>query len=465
MSANATVAGYCQKQGFSSVKKVFLFASQSHTKTPQVKVKVLLRVKVKDATGAEHLRCEVKQSADTAIIRIEGFIDWWVNNSAKFRAAIDALKNAGIKKLELYVNSGGGSVSEAFEIANILRTWTDDKTLTLGALCASAATYLILPFDKKHVKSYRNITAMMHNPQALIEGEEKDLLSGAKLLANTKKIIIKEFAARMGLTDTQLSNKMDATWWMTYQDLVDYNLVGSSVEGNDELPKDTAKVFNQMKYENVPVVLNKALGIELLNIEEEDTDPSGESGKGTNPLKTTMKNLIQLLMVSMTALKAHLTDENANEAQLVAALNKVFTEKENKITELTESLKTEQDKVKNLNTQVENHNAAMIKARLDIAQNNEKKITADQRKVYEDQVKNKKLDFEGLDAILNAIPARVTLKQQLENNAGGGKGAGKEKDEEREQPEFVETNEGRLYNKAGNQRDILNRMIAEQSKK
>jgi ATP-dependent Clp protease protease subunit len=427
-----------------------------------VKRKIILRVIHKDPkNGAEHVRCTVKQSAEAGTIRIEGGIDWWANNSAQFRAAIDALKSAGVKTLDVYLNSPGGSVYEANEIANILDSWTGEKTLTLGALCCSAATNLILPFEKKNVKAYSNITAMMHNPTiSIFDAEEKDLVSNAKLLANTKKTYIKKMSVRTGLSETQLSNKLDQTWWMTYQDLVDNNLVGGKVEKEDALPADTANVFNACKYENVPVMLNKALGVELLNEDEDlDTD-DGKSDSGNKTLlKTTMKNLLSLLMVSVLALKNKLT-ETATEAEVVAAITNAFNEKETEITTLKQSLKDEQEKVKTLNTQVENHNTQMITALLDVAEKTEKKITPDQRKVFNEQAKT--LGFDGLQKIINAIPARTSIKNALEN---GGEGKGKKAEnqtEDRVDPEFVETADGRLYNKAGNQRDALQRAIVAQ---
>lgn len=446
-----------KKPFFFYVNNVFFFRSQSQEKPQKVKVKVLLRVKVKDATGAEFVRCEVKQNADTGIIRIEGGIDWWSNNSAQFRAAIDALKNAAVTKLDVYLNSPGGNVWEANELANILDTWKGDKTLTLGAICASAATNLILPFEKKNVKAYSNITAMMHNPTMGIEGEEKDLLSGAKLLANTKKTYLKKMSARMGISETSLSNKLDATWWMTFQELMDYNLVGEMMDTQGALPQDTAKVFNAYKYENVPAVLNKALGVELLNEEEEEIK-TGKSGEEKKPLKPIMKNLIQLLMVGMVVLKNKLT-ETSSEGDVVAAITQAFAEKENEITLLKNSLKAAEDKTTALNTKVENHNKQMIKALLDVAQNVEKKITVEQRKVYEEQADT--LGFEGLQKIVNSIPARQSIKNMLETGVPNSN----KKEDEREEPEFTkDENGGRVYNKASNQNEVLHRAMLSRAK-
>lgn len=416
------------------------------------------------------MRCTVKQSAEAGYIRIEGGIDWWSNNAAQFRAAVDQLKNSGVKSLEVYLNSPGGSVFEANEIANILDSWKGEKYLTIGALCCSAATNLILPFDKKNVKAFSNITAMMHNPTiSIFDAEEKDLLSNAKLLANTKKTYVKKMSARTGMSETQLSNKLDGTWWMTIQDLLDYNLVGSKVEEQDSLPPDTKNVFNAYRFENVPAVLNAALGVELLDEEDDDKTPpaSGSTGSGNNPLKTTMKNLIQLLMVSLVALKNKLT-ENSSEAEVVAAITNAFNEKEQKISQLEADLKAEQAKNTALQTEVDNNTKNMIKARLDLAEKTEKKISPEQRKVFEDQVDKKVLNYENLNTLIEAMAPRQSVRQMLNNGGTPPANNGGNQEEERVEPEFSKGENGeRIYTGKGevSQSSVYARMVAEQNKK
>ncbi len=413
------------------------------------KVKVLLRVK--DAKG--NIRCEVKQSSDTGVIRIVGEIDWWKNSSDNFRVALDTMKQNGITKLKAYINSPGGSVWEANEIYNLIVAFCteENRSLDIGAMCASAATTIALAFPQKNTRVFQNVTWMMHNCQIGVYGEKKDLISFAKLLENLENNYRKNWAKRMNISETVLKNKMDETWWLTAEDLIQYNIASSIISENDQVPTDARQVFNKLDVKDLPAVLNNML------------PPAENNNPEPNPIVNTMKNFFLLLMASLPSLKNLLpTAENSTEADMVAALSKAFNEKDSKITELTNSVTAKDTEITTLKAQVKKHNDDMIKALLDVAQNVEKKITAETRKIYEEQAPV--LGYDGLSKILNAIPARTSVKNTIETG-GGAATAGGKKDDEREEPEFAEGQGGaRIYNKDGNQKAVLHRMMVEQSK-
>lgn len=414
------------------------------------KVKVLLRVK--DAKG--NVRCEVKQNADTGLLRIVGEIDWWKNSSDDFRVALDTMKQSGITKLKAYINSPGGSVWEANEIYNLIVAFCPEehRSVDIGAMCASAATTIALAFPQKNTRVFQNVTWMMHNCQIGVYGEKKDLISFAKLLENLENTYRKNWAKRMSVSETFLKNKMDETWWLTAEELIKYNIASSVINENDQVPTDARQVFNKLEIKDLPAVLNKALP----PAEEKPTEPQN--------LETKMKNFILLFMAAMGgALNSYFPKkaEDATEAEMVAGLTKAFADKDAKITELTNSVTAKDTEITNLKNTVKKHNDDMIKALLDVAQNVEKKITAETRKIYEEQAPV--LGYDGLSKILNAIPARTSVKNQINNPAPDNKGG--EKEEEREEPKFSEGPGGsRVYNGAGDQKTVLHRMMVEQSK-
>lgn len=407
------------------------------------KVKVLLRVK--DAKG--NVRCEVKQSTDTGVLRIVGEIDWWNNNAEGFRNALDAMKQNGIAKLKAYINSPGGSVWEANEIYNMIVGFCpeENRTLELGAMCASAATTIAGAFPQKNTRAYQNITWMMHNSKVAVYGEQKELISYSQLLGNLDTAYRKRWAKRLGISETVLKNKMDATWWMTIDDLKQYNIIADVIDSDDTVPVDARQVLNKLEINELPAVLNKAL-------------PPAEEKK-EEPKQNAMKNFILLLMASLASVKNYLK-EDSSEAEVVAALTKAFNDKDTKITELTNSVTAKDAEITKLKNQVKQHNDDMIKAALDVAQNVEKKITADQRKVYEEQAPV--LGYDGLSKILAAIPARRSVKDSIETPVPNKKG---KEEEEREEPEFSKDENGnRVYDKPSNQREVLHRVMLAKSK-
>ncbi len=414
-----------------------------------MKFKSLL--KIKDAKG--NLRCEVKQSTDTGVLRILGEIDWWNNNAEGVRNAFDVMKQAGITKLKGYINSGGGSVWEANEIYNLIVAFCpeENRTLEIGAMCASAATTIAGAFPQKNTKAFQNVTWMMHNTHVGIYGEQKDLISYAQLLGNLDAAYRKRWASRMGISETVLKNKMDSTWWLTIEDLKTYNIVAGVIDQDDTVPADTRQVLNKLDIKELPAVLNKAL------------PPAEENPVEQPPIKNAMKNFVLLLLASLGAQIKNYLKEDATEAEVVASLTKAFNEKESKITELTQSVATKEAKITELQNTIAKHDDEMIEALLDVAEKTEKKITAEQRKIFKAQAKA--LGVKGLSDVLSAIPARRGVKDNIEQNAKPN-GNGKENEDNREEPEFVkDDNGGRVYDKPSNQREVLQRAIANRQAK
>ncbi len=414
------------------------------------KVKVLLRVK--DAKG--NVRCEVKQSADAGLLRIVGEIDWWNNSAESFRNALDTLKQNGISKLKAYINSPGGSAWEANEIYNLILAFCpeDNRSLDLGAMCASAATTIAGAFPQKNTRAHQNITWMMHNHSVGVYGEQKDLLSYAQLLGNLDAGYRKRWASRMGISETVLKNKMDSTWWLTVEELKQYNIIASVIDNDDSVPADARQVLNKLAINELPAVLNKVL-------------PPAEEPKEPKPTQSKMKQLVVLLTAGMGwFVKNYLADnQEATEADVISGLTRAFADKDNKIAELQNSVTAKDTEINTLKAQIKKHTDDAIKQLLDVAQNVEKKITAETRKIYEEQAPV--LGLDGLTKIINAIPARRSVKDSLEN--GGGNPAGGKKDEdEREEPEYTKGENGeRIYSKPSNQMGVLTRMKLEAAKK
>ena len=402
-----------------------------------MKVKVLLRVK--DLKG--NILCEVKQGADIGILRIVGEISWWSNNAEQFRAALDSLKKEGLTKLKTYMNSGGGSVFEANEIANLIVAFCkpEDRFLKVGALCCSAATIIAEKFTVENTTASSNVTWMKHNPRGIQEGEERDMISYATLLKNIKNVYVKNWSKRMKISETILRNKMDGTWWLSQEELIQYNVVSKFDDAEDTLPTDTAQVFNKYQYEKVPQVLNN-----LFTKPPVQEKPVVENNN-KNENKKPMKNFLTLLLATMSGLTEKLKAD-ADEATAVAVINQFFKAQENEITTLKQQLKDEKEKVTKMEATLTAQADAAYKAALDGAETM-KKITPDQRKEFEKQ--KDKIGLDGLTAILNTMTPRVSLKNQLNNTEEGGKGKKKEGEDNPEgedarvEPEFSEGEGGR----------------------
>lgn len=198
-----------------------------------------------------NFRCQLQQSNNnTASLKITGEIDWFQNNAESIRNVINEMKVSGVDTLHAYINSPGGLAVEANEIYNIIKSnfVENNRHLTIGALCASAATMIASAFPKKNTKGHKNTVFMMHNHSVLVYGEERDLISSASLLKKLDENYRSIWSARMGVTDEFLKSKMESEWWLLGNELVQYNVIGSFIDKEDtEIVASSQHVLNKAR--------------------------------------------------------------------------------------------------------------------------------------------------------------------------------------------------------------------------
>jgi ATP-dependent protease ClpP protease subunit len=195
------------------------------------------------------------QVADLSII---GDIDWWNNNSADFTRQLNDLRAAGVTELRGYINSGGGSMWEANEIYNLIAGFPGRKTCRLGALVASAATTIACAFADG-IEMAANGQYMIHNPNIVAQGGEKEFKAALQLYQNVRQGAIAIYVQRTGLPAEEISAMMEATTWMDAPTAKANGFITAISGEVAELPSDTAAVLNKYHYAGVPSVLNQVL--------------------------------------------------------------------------------------------------------------------------------------------------------------------------------------------------------------
>lgn len=145
-------------------------------------------------------------SNDVAEIRISGVIHQWQNSSAEFKLKIDELIAKGIKDVKLYINTPGGSVFEANEIANEIKRFSGKISGYGGALVASAGSYLALICDSFELAD--NGQYMYHKPMGFIQGNEDKVAADLKLLQNLTNQYRTAYSQKTGLDEATI----EANW-------------------------------------------------------------------------------------------------------------------------------------------------------------------------------------------------------------------------------------------------------------
>lgn len=174
------------------------------------------------AGGSVPMSIVAQKKGNTAEVRIIGYIGW-ETNCEDFRRQVDALLADGVKDVNLYVNSPGGSCFDANEIVNILRRFPGTISGEGGALVASAATYIGM-----HCSTFvmpENGTYMVHKPSSMVEGTAAQIEQKTKLLRDLEKEYFDTYRARA--TDpADFEAKWNAgDYWMTAAEAKDAGFI------------------------------------------------------------------------------------------------------------------------------------------------------------------------------------------------------------------------------------------------
>lgn len=298
----------------------------------------------------------------TAEIRISGVIHQWQNSSAEFKKQIDQFIASDIKDVTLYINTPGGSVFEANEIANEIKRFSGTITGFGGALVASAGSYLALICDTFEMAE--NGQYMYHKPMGMFSGNEDKVKADLKLLENLTNQYRTAYAEKTGLTEDEIEAKWSkGDVWLSAKEAKEQGFITVVSAKKEKITEDQKALFVACGAPNIPNVKTQK--------------------------QREMKNRNEL--IASLKLPADATDE-----QILAAVEKA-TAKAGQVDGLVQAQAQALQ--------------ASAEALVDNAITAEKKITADVRDHW---VKAATNDLAGTTAILKAMPSVGKASGQLE---------------------------------------------------
>jgi ATP-dependent protease ClpP protease subunit len=193
-------------------------------------------------------------------IHIIDFIGDWVDDYFGFgvtaKAFVDELTKlpASVQTIRVHVNSPGGDVFGAVNIANALR----DQRMTKGravemlieGLAASAASIVIMAGSTIRIAD--NAMVMIHNPWWIAAGDAAEMRKAADELDKIRGTIIATYRWQSKLTDEELGAFMDATTWWGADEAIENGFATEKIEGFKAAasldPKALAKLSVPEKY-------------------------------------------------------------------------------------------------------------------------------------------------------------------------------------------------------------------------
>lgn len=312
-----------------------------------------------------------QKNGSIAEIRISGVIHQFQNSAEEFKRTIDGLIAQGIKDVRLYLNTPGGSVFEANEIANEIKRFGGIVTGFGGALVASAGSYLAIICDTFEMAE--NGQYMYHKPWGQITGNEGEVASGLKLLENLTNQYRTAYALKTGLSEDQIEeNWIKGDVWLSAKEAADQGFITSVSGQKQKITESESALF---------VALGSPVVPEITKNEKK------------------MKNRNEI--IANLKLAADASDEQIATAVANAMKN-------------SEAYSEQETQAKGQKKQLAE---AMVQAFID-----SKQTTAD---LKDNWVKMALTDYEGTKAILTAQPKAVKASEHLDAGASSETGRGK----------------------------------------
>ena len=175
---------------------------------------------------------DFKNRGDAVDIYVYGEItsSAWDDSDVTTDTFREKLDDAGGKPVNVYVNSGGGSVFVGQAIASLLERYEGSKTCYIDGLCASIATKIPFACDKTYFAE--GAYFMIHRASAVAWGNYDDLLKMADTLEQIDNGLAKTYVKNSTMTKEEALSKMKAETWYTSDNInEDFNF--EIVEGKE----------------------------------------------------------------------------------------------------------------------------------------------------------------------------------------------------------------------------------------
>ncbi len=167
-------------------------------------------------------RAEAGDEPTAAELLIFDIIGDWADlgevSAKMFARDLSALPKS-VKRLDIHINSPGGSVSEANAIYSRLADHRSDKNVYIDGIAASAATLIAMVGHRIFVRS--NATMMVHLPMSIQLGNADDMRTMAAALDSVTESMLNLYTRRTGGDRDAIRALMAAETWMSAQTAVE----------------------------------------------------------------------------------------------------------------------------------------------------------------------------------------------------------------------------------------------------
>jgi ATP-dependent protease ClpP protease subunit len=166
-------------------------------------------------------RMEGDEPASAELLIFAAIGDWEEMGDVSAKAFSKSLSELpkSVKRIDLHINSPGGSVFEASAIYSRLADHKSQKIVYVDGLAASAASIIAMVGHKIYIRS--NAMMMIHLPSGIAMGNADDMRHMATALDAVTDTMINIYAKRTGGERDVIRSLMSDETWFTPQDAVE----------------------------------------------------------------------------------------------------------------------------------------------------------------------------------------------------------------------------------------------------
>lgn len=153
--------------------------------------------------------------------------DWFGIECCNPKKVNDAIDKANGEKLDVYINSGGGSIFAGSEIYSALQSYTGQVEIHVVGIAASAASVIACA-----AKSDISPTAMVmvHNVSSSADGDYHDMDKQSEILKKANETIAAAYVSKTGMSEKDALAMMDKETWLSAKDAVEKGLIDKIAE-------------------------------------------------------------------------------------------------------------------------------------------------------------------------------------------------------------------------------------------
>jgi ATP-dependent Clp protease, protease subunit len=253
----------------------------------------------------EKLEYSLTNEGVSATLRIRGTIG--VFSEEDFEMQVNSLIAAGVKNLHIDINSHGGSVFSANSIYNIIQKFPGEVSASIGALCASAATLILLAADEDKRTGSKNSFIMIHPPSGCLCGGVEEMESYIQLMRKTEQQIKAVYLERTKMDKDKMKEIWGKDHWMNAEDALSLGFI-STVGDAKKMDKEELEALTNACPDIPASILNSLQAA----VKDE------EKPEATITTKTPLKN--ENIMDKKELIKTLGLAENATDQDIMNAI-------------------------------------------------------------------------------------------------------------------------------------------------